>query len=327
MEKLEIPKELTYAAARDLCVDATLFREDAELAIDFSKLSYSRPTGMLVVGSAIRQLVTQRKAAGLPTVAIGVSNSVPAHTYLEHLGFFDFIGLKNRNKIGVARGNALYIPIRQIQRAQFETRGRDSKQVRDEIMEYSKDISSVIAANFEDYEVHRVFSYAFKEIIRNVFEHSGATSCFVTGQRWENGLVEAAVLDEGMGISKSLSESFSITDDAAALRLAIKPGVSRTSGASRNEHDNSGFGLYVLSEVGRNFGRFVLGSGSSALRLGSDTQVKQDTVKFGGTFVGLRLDTPPKNFSAVLDEIVAAGEAEAGVGGVPRKASSSSREF
>ena len=304
-----------------------MFREDAELAIDFSKLSYSRPTGMLVVGSVIRQLVTQRKAAGLPTVAIGVSKSKPAHTYLEHLGFFDFIGLQNRNKIGAAKGNERYIPIRKIDRTQFETSGRDSKQVRDEILEYSKDISSVIAASFEDYEVRRVFSYAFKEIIRNVFEHSGASSCFVTGQRWENGLVEAAVLDEGIGICKSLSQSFAITDDAAALRLAIKPGVSRTSGAAHNEHDNSGFGLYVLSEVGRNFGRFVLGSGNSALRLGSDSKVKQDAVKFGGTFVGLRLDTPPKNFSVVVDEIVAAGEAEAGLQGVLRKASSSSKEF
>ena len=282
---------------------------------------------MLVVGSAIRQLVTQRKAAGLPTVAIGVSKSEPAHTYLEHLGFFDFIGLQNRNKIGAAKGNARYIPIRKIERAQFETSGRDSKRVRDEILEYSKDISSVIAAKFEDYEVHRVISYAFKEIIRNVFEHSGASSCFVTGQRWESGLVEAAVLDEGMGISNSLSEVFSLTNDAAALRLAIKPGVSRTSGAARNEHDNSGFGLYVLSEVGRNFGRFVLGSGNSALRLGSDCPLKQDVVSFSGTFVGLRLDTPPKNFSAVLDEIVTAGEAEAGLQGIPRKASSSSKEF
>jgi hypothetical protein len=327
MESLEIPKELTYSAARDLCVDASLFHDDAELAVDFSKVTFSRPTGMLVVGSTIRQLVAERRARRLPTVAVGVSKSVPAHTYLEHLGFFDFIGLLNRNKIGAAKGSARYIPIRKIDRAQFETKGRNSKQVRDEILEFSKDISAVVAAGFEDYEVHRLFSYAFKEIIRNVFEHSSARSCFITGQRWESGMVEAAVIDEGCGIQKSLSETFEISTDAEALALAIKPGVSRTSGALVNEHDNSGFGLYVLSEVGRNFGRFVVGSGESALRLGSDSLVKQDKVKFSGTFVGLRLDTPPKNFANVLDDIVAAGEAEAGLHGVPRRASSSSKEF
>jgi hypothetical protein len=327
MEILEVPNELTYVAARDLCVDASLFRDDAELAIDFSKLEYSRPTGMLVVGSVIRQLVSQRKASGLPTVATSVSKSVPAHTYLEHLGFFDFIGLPNRKKIGAAKGNARYIPIRRIQREQFETKGHDSKNVRDEILEYSKELSIVLAGVYDDYETQRVFSYAFKEIIRNVFEHSAANSCFVTGQRWEDGLVEVAVIDEGRGILKSLAESYSIANDSAALQLAIKPGVSRTFGAKHNEHGNSGFGLYVLSEVGRNFGRFVLGSGSAALRLGSDKPMKMDAVAFNGTFVGLRLDTPPKNFSAVLDEIVAAGEAETGTRGVSLKASASSKEF
>jgi len=94
-----------------------------------------------------------------------------------------------------------------------------------------------------------------------------------------------------------------------------------------NEHDNSGFGLFVLSEVGRNFGRFVLGSGKAALRLSASSQPQTDEISFKGTFVGLRLESIPRDFSGVLDEIVSSGEEEIRTQGRTGKASRSSKDF
>jgi hypothetical protein len=324
---IKIPKDLNYLSVSQFTLELKHLSEVDILTIDFSDLKYSRPLAMLMLGTSIRQIVISRKIKGLRTACFGINNKIAAHSYLDHVGFFDFMGLSNKNKIGAAQGNDSYIPIRCIKREQFETKGRDSKRIRDEILTYSNDLAQILAGQFEDYEAKRTLAYAFKETIRNVFEHAEAHFCFLAGQRWADGTVEVAVIDEGRGILASLSETYSIANDGDALLEAIKPGVSRMAGKEPNENENSGFGLYVLSEIGKNFGRFILGSGNSALRMTAENPSKRDEISHKGTFVGLRLQSVPNNFAQVLDEIVLAGENTIGENGKPRKASPSSKEF
>ena len=304
----ELPKTWTYQDVRTWCLDLDSHLHAQKLIFDFSNVSFTHPVGMMIVGSALRRIVVIRHKAGLNTTYSGISTTIKAHTYLEHLGFFDFVYLKDRTKIGSASGSERYIPIRKISRSEFETQGKSSKEVTEEIDQYSKSIAEVFSSGIDDHQAQRVIAYAFREIIRNVFEHSGANHCYIAGQRWGPTRVEVVVLDEGRGIRGSLSEAHSVDNDADALRMAIKPGVSRTSGTTVNEHDNSGFGLYVLSEVGRQFGRFVVGSGDSALRV--ENTVQHEDFAFSGTVVGLNLSKSPNNFGVVLADIIKKGEAE-----------------
>ena len=134
------------------------------------------------------------------------------------------------------------------------------------------------------------------------------------------------MIDEGMGIKASLQQAIACQDDLDAIRSAIRPGVSRAMklDESHNQHGNSGFGLYVLSELGRCFGRFTLGSGAAALQI-EKGESRALAASFHGTFVGLKLADSIYDFGGVLNDIVSVGEADAEAAGIVARASRSSR--
>lgn len=81
-------------------------------------------------------------------------------------------------------------------------------------------------------------------------------------------LQEIAIVDEGIGVKKSLQKN-SIhrayaTDDESALSYAIKAGISqavldpRRGNRSNDEWANSGYGLYMVSEICKELGGNLL---------------------------------------------------------------------
>jgi hypothetical protein len=293
-----------------------------EVVISFEPLRYSFPAGMLIVGSKLRQWIARRKEIGLVTRHRGISANNRVHSYLMHLGFFDFIGLAIGREMGEAAGSSRYLPIRKIHRNDL-----DSAQLFDSINDEARDLAGVMAGSFDDSESLRTYRYCIREILRNVFEHSGADECFICGQRWQNGNVEFAILDEGVGICATLGEKYKLENDAEALQTAIRPGTSRTVGLSKEQNvfDNSGFGLFVLSQLSMNFGWFCLGSGAARLFGKARKVTQQDGYSIAGTFFGARFLNTPSNFTDVLSDIIASGEEEAKVTGVAHRASGKTR--
>jgi hypothetical protein len=110
--------------------------------------------------------------------------------------------------------------------------------------------------------------------------------------------------------------------------MAIKPGISSTSNINQaqNIYDNSGFGLYVLSQLASSFGWYVLGSGTARL-VGHGNNVSQETLNFSGTYFGMQLQRPPQQFSQLLDDIISSGEEEAKASGISKKASGMSKLY
>lgn len=324
---VRIPKTLDYTAVNELLPSLSI--DDSPRAeIDFSQLNFSYPLAMLMLAGALRKFAQQRGQRGYSTAVSGLSASIPAHTYLEHLGFFDFIHLPGHTKLGVAQGNSNYMPIRRIARADFHVKLGENKKLHDALIEEADVLALVLAGDhLQQHEVRRSLAYSIKEIVRNVFEHSGKSECYVAGQRWGDGRVEIVIMDEGVGILKTISESFAVGSDQQALEYAIKPGVSRLSGspAALEASDNAGLGLFVLSEIGKRFGKFALGSGTAALRQEQHKGITLDATNFPGTFVGIHLNARPTNFRVVLDEIVEQGESNAAREGLPIKRSGSSK--
>lgn len=98
-----------------------------------------------------------------------------------------------------------------------------------------------------------------RELIRNVLEHSQSENFWYTGQyQPTKGIVEVAILDEGIGMKKSSMKNrkLSIKDDEDAIRLAIQAGISKSGvgRVGRDEYDNSGFGLYMITNFCRKGG-------------------------------------------------------------------------
>ncbi|ANI35937.1 MULTISPECIES: sensor histidine kinase [Pseudomonas] len=325
--KIDFPKQLDKDCLGGFFAQLAEAKDHPErVTINFGSLEFSTPTSMLVVGVVLRNWVTYRKSRGLEVWRSELNDANGAQTYLMHLGFFDFIGVQQGKKVGEAQGSQTYLPIIAIEKPADAAQAGELAAWYDSIQTVSRKLAGVLAGSHDDSNELRLYTYAIREIIRNVFEHSGATECFVCGQRWSNGVAELVVVDEGIGISRSLRAAYEIADDQEALKQAIRPGVSRTANltAEQNIYDNSGFGLFVLSEIGSHFGWFLLGSGQSKL-LGEKKDFSTSVSSFDGTYVGLRVNKTPSDMAGLLQDIIRAGEEEAALQGIAQKASAMSK--
>lgn len=326
MTRIYFPSKFDRDTLSDFFLTLDEHQDTPDVCLDCSTLTYSKPTAMLVAGSKIRSWVRSRHTRGIKTIKAGDDSTSSVHTYLKHIGFFDFILMGCGKQIGEARGSSTYLPITRIKKPEFAEGEQALDKWYEDIMSAVRGLAKVVSGTLEDTQENRLYNYAFREIIRNVFEHSGADECYVCGQRWWNGQVEITVVDEGVGIAQSLRESQGCLSDAESLQLAIKPGVSRTSNLAQveNRFDNSGFGLFVLSELASSFGWYVLGS-STARIVGHGQNLDVEELNFNGTYFGMRLQRAPSQFSSLLDDIIDAGEKEAEASGITRKASGMSK--
>jgi len=324
--KIKIPNRLEQEFLCDF--NKILFEviDYENVTIDFSELHFSRPYSMLCVGSYIKRFVHERKTCGLETYQAGIDASTSAHSYLMHIGFFDYIGLKLGKKIGEASGSNTYFPIHKISHDELLIKQSPPyTTLADVIHIESKSLAKVILGNASK-ESLLVISYCLREIIRNVFEHSGSENCFICGQQWYDS-VQIAIIDEGVGIRNSLQTKYKSDNDKDAILYAIQPGISgkNIEESTKNKHDNSGFGLYILSEIGKQFGWFTVSSGNSKLILSNNNKHDEKIIHNNGTSIGLHLDKYPKSFQKTLDEIIHNGEFEAYMEGRSISASITSR--
>jgi hypothetical protein len=162
------------------------------------------------------------------------------------------------------------------------------------------------------------------------FEHAQTDTCAVAAQRY-GGSIEIAIADTGIGILGSLSPAFpDLKNDADALEMALRPGISRVSAAEAGDSEwgNSGFGLYVLSELGRRAGFFCLLSGRGSVKLPLVEGKDEIPHQFTGTFIRLEVEKPKgKNFEGFIQQIIEKGERETAASPFLRRASKSTKSF
>jgi hypothetical protein len=320
------PKRLERQSILQLLNDLDSSCRLDHVILDFSQLGFSLPVAMLVSGSKLRDWWRYRDECGYTSECRGINRDIAAHSYLMHLGFFDFIHVPIGKQVGYARGSNRYLPITRVSRPRSNIYKDGLEQWYTEIEALARKLGAVLSGSHDDTEELRTYTYCIREIIRNVFEHSGADECFICGQRWSNGSTEIALIDEGIGITATLSENFQIENDEAALAYCIRPGVSRISGDEfvANLYDNSGFGLFILTQLAASFGWFVLGSGDAQL-IGRGQSRETQRTSFSGTYFGMRLTNSPKDFGSVISEIIMEGENEAKVNGIHTRASGRTR--
>ena len=154
--------------------------------------------------------------------------------------------------------------------------------------------------------------YTFREIIRNIFEHSGARSFLMSGQYYpKHRNVQIVIADNGQGIQNSLrfNKAFEKLNDKDALNLALMPGVSGNAKAlSRDRRDiwqNSGYGLYMTSRLARNQGMMTIVSGKCVVHVndsGNQIESKEDfsVANFTGTLIRLGIHLTEEDLGARL---------------------------
>ena len=161
-------------------------------------------------------------------------------------------------------------------------------------------------------ELEKLFKYLIREMIRNSQEHGQTDCAWICGQNWKSkNKAEIAILDNGIGYKNSLIKKHkNIENDEMAIRYALKPGVTESYISKFSlEDENSGFGLYVASEVCDMLnGSFSILSGDTFLMKKGGGIVTYKTY-MNGSIIKLSVDTSIKfNYYELLNLIVDKGE-------------------
>lgn len=284
--------DLTATNALNFCDNEYNFEEIHEVVYDHKYLGTVEPFGMLLVGSKIRELVDK-----YPDVSFSDRN-YKHNDYAAHMGFFQSVYQDYGNKPGEANGSSTYVPITELDVKQLKIESYDNSEVVQETIERKAiELSKLLSRRNK--KLRLILSYSIRELMRNIVEHSESKKIWFAGQYWPSkDRVEISILDEWVGVNQALSfnPNLKINNDVDALLLSIEPGISGKAfeykGRMRKQEDsiwrNSGYGLYVTSEICQFGGDFLICSGANAV-LFKNNQYDVKNTNFKGTAIRMRL--------------------------------------
>lgn len=244
---LDTPMILTLPTQMDdksLSTFMTTWPSDpVNITVVFNKKQWSTPTGMVGLACLIDK---HQKKGG--SVELNFEQC-EGTGYWERMGFFREIGLPAPVCAnGIARpASGRFAELRKI----------------GDIEEVDNVTQELVSATHTSAQGLKTFSHILSEAMNNVCQHSGAYG-FSAAQYWEyNGRVEFCIADTGQGLLSALTPSHTPSDDADAIRLALKVGVtSRSPYFNQRQMRNRGVGLSCIERLVRaNGGRFQVWSG------------------------------------------------------------------
>lgn len=227
--------------------------------------------------------------------------------YFEKMGLFKILGLDSEMEIIEHEPAGRFITLQII---------KDSIQL-------DKFIIEMIPLLHSEPDKVEPIRYIIFELVRNVLEHSGSNEgAIVCAQYYsKSNTIRIGVVDNGIGIKKSISHSYSPKDDLDAISLALTPGITGTTTKIGGTESNAGAGLFFtksLAKVNRDF--FMIYSGKGMYKLlkspkGKETKLIADPLSdhasydnnypyWQGTVVGIDLCLDEHaNFNELLDLI------------------------
>ena len=209
--------------------------------------------------------------------------------YLERMRLFDLLRVPSGISIREHESAGRFVPLTQI---------NDSKA----LTKFITEMTPLLHLKPEHAEPLR---YIMSELIRNVLEHSlskyGAIVCAQYYKK--SNTVRIGIADTGIGIWKSINQSYKPRNDLEAIHLALTPGITGTTVREGGTEQNAGAGLFFIKSIASlNNDFFVIYSGralykllkrkSKKLTLHADPykdrhSTKDNLPNFEGTVVGI----------------------------------------
>ena len=290
--QIKVPERLIFEETMKFSNQLKNLDAAKKYIFNFSSTFHIDPFSLLYLSSEIERCRRKHKNSEF------IATKFQHLKYMAHMGFFKAFGLNYGKLPGEAKGSSTYIPIKIFDCLKI---WKDSKEMKidfGELMEHeAKNISKVLTQS-DNGNLYDTLVYSIREILRNVLEHSQSSQFgFCAQYRPSEHRVSVAILDRGIGISKALSNNpnININSDEEALLYSIKPGISGKSfkGQKRKQTGiwaNSGFGLYMTSNICKMGGSFFIASGSKGLYM-SQNKHRFLNIPINGTAVNLRLNT------------------------------------
>lgn len=289
---IKVPNSLIFESSIEFAKELRKVEACDEIIFDFKNLTRIDPFSLLFISSEI-----QRCRHNLNNVKFKAINYDHC-TYEAHMGFFQAFGLKQGKMPGEAKGGPTYIPITIYQTALIRQEARDRMINPAELLESEAKRIADILTRHDNGDTNSVLTYCIREIFRNVIEHSQAGQFgFCAQYRPSLNRVSFAIIDRGIGLKESLKDNPNLTllDDKESIIQALKPAVSGKvyPGQKRKpkgEWANSGYGLFMTSNICKKGGGFFIASGSAGYYL-SEKNEKYLETPFEGTAVNLAINT------------------------------------
>jgi len=327
---IAIERLLTIDDAVRVIADMARCAAASELVFDFAGLQYAKTLPTALFARELRLLMRSRNGQGLKTRCTGYNEDKSLSlSYLGFVGFFDFIGIAGCGKkvraSAEVQGVCPYLAITKYNYQRFKVAAEYDpfRREYDYIADESQKIANLLATHGTQCTL---VGYAIREVLRNAYEHSSSADFYAMGQTWSDGSAELVIMDDGCGMLATLKKKYPrLTNEHEAILEALKPGVS-CADFENNKYNNSGFGLYVLSEFAKRHGSICIVSGDVLVRVEGE-DVRQERVMTDGSFVGIHLNPIPKNAKAEMENIVAAGEKISSVSEYPVRPSKETLNF
>ncbi len=223
--------------------------------------------------------------------------------YLERMGLFNFLGINSGININKHESSGRFVPLTQIKTSE-------------ELSTFITEMTPLLHLKPIHAEPLR---YVLSELIRNVLEHSlSKNGAIVSAQYYsKSNTVRVGIADTGVGIWKTINQSYNPPNDLEAIRLALTPGITGTTQKLGGTEYNAGAGLFFIKSIATvNKDFFVLYSGNAMYKLlqrtgkrislhadpFEDRHSKRDDLPFWhGTAVGIDLSLDDtQEFSLIL---------------------------
>ena len=174
--------------------------------------------------------------------------------YLERMGLFNFLGIDSGMKVEEHEPAGRFIPLTQIRTSDNLTRF----------------LTEMVPLLHLDPRYVEPIQYTMSELVRNVIEHAdSAEGAIVCAQYFKkSNMIRIGIVDTGIGIRKSISDSHSVSDDLTAIKLALTPGITGTTNKPGGSEQNAGAGLFFIKTIAYvNRDPFLIYSGGAMYKL------------------------------------------------------------
>jgi anti-sigma regulatory factor (Ser/Thr protein kinase) len=229
--------------------------------------------------------------------------------YLDRMGLFKALNKDSPYSIAEHESAGRFIPLTQIK-------------TQDEQSKFITDMIPLLHLTPEQADAIR---YMVGELVRNVLEHSGSKNgAFVAAQYYPRvNMVRLGICDTGVGVWKTITQSWPAKTDIDAIRWALTPGITGTTKREGGTDTNAGAGLFFIKSMAV-FSRdyFTLYSGKGLYKLTKrDKRIKgvprlkanpsddkhaesNDMPDFSGTLVGIDISLDQtREFTGLLSVI------------------------
>ncbi|MBI4235146.1 sensor histidine kinase [Candidatus Peregrinibacteria bacterium] len=226
--------------------------------------------------------------------------------YLERMKLFHFLRVKSGISVKEHEAAGRFVPLTQI---------KDSKS----LTKFVTEVTPLLHLEPKHAEPIR---YIMSELIRNVLEHSlSKDGAIVCAQYYKkSNTIRIGIADTGIGIWKSISQSYKPKNDLEAIGMALTPGITGTTIKEGGTERNAGAGLFFIKSIASvNNDFFVIYSGKALYKLLKRTGKKiklhvdpfddrhsrrDDLPSWQGTVVGIDLSLDKTQEFALLLQLL-----------------------